>query len=162
MQVLASARRQPSTVVALTRRLAAAAFVGFAGAALIAVIAPAASGATMVQSGWWTTAPVAVAPDAGAQGLVVQGGTSVDQPLAFAAVSFTLDPGSKPTTLTLTIASGSASTPNAGIVACALTASFAPAQGGPAASGPTYNCATKVDGVASGDGSSYAFDVSAM
>ena len=43
-----------------------------------------------VQAGWWTSAPVAAAPDVGEDGLLVQGSPSADSPLAYAAVSIPL------------------------------------------------------------------------
>jgi hypothetical protein len=119
-------------------------------------------GQASVESGWWTTAPVAVAPDAPDDGLVIQGGPAAGQPLAFAAVGYAAASGAVPTSLELTVASGSATTPGATLAVCPLTTSFFPEQGGDAANAPKYDCATKVTASPSDDGSTYTFDVSSL
>src|SRR5436309_8842908 len=93
-------------------------------------------GQASVESGWWTTAPVAVAPDAPSDGLVVQGGPDASQPLAFAALGYTGASGAAPSSLKLTVASGSAMTPDATLAVCPLTTSFIPEQGGAAGDAP--------------------------
>lgn len=124
-------------------------------------------------SGWWSAAnagtaapgtPAAAAPvgpDVPAGGMLVQGGPDPQTPAAFGALLFDLA-GATPLTLTLALAPSSASTPAAVPLACPLTTTFEPVDGGPAAQAPTYDCTTGVTGVASDDGTSYAFDVAGL
>ena len=115
-----------------------------------------------MSSGWWTSAPVAVAPDAPADGLVVQGGSDINSPTAFAAVSYALDEGSAPTALKLTVHSGSATTPAAELALCPLTvANFTPAQGG-TSDAPKYDCGSKVTASPDADGTTYSFQVAGL
>ncbi len=125
------------------------------------------------QAGWWSTTdtsavpapPVAVpvpvdpatatAPDVPEDGLLVQG--SADAPTAYAAVAYPVPPGVRAGTLTLTQAPGTASTPGAALKLCPLVeASFTPAQGGPAADAPEYDCGKSVDATVTG--ADYAFE----
>ena len=45
---------------------------------------------------------------------------------------------------------------------CPLTEAFTPAQGGPMADAPAYDCERSVDAAASGDGTTYTFEVAAL
>lgn len=136
-----------------------------AAVALAATLAPwgASAGASteLVATGWWTAAPVAVAPDAGDGDLVVQGGPRPDAPFAYAALEYRLAPGDSPATLTLTVAEGSASTPTAELVACPLTEPLEPASGGPAAQAPAHDCGTSVTAAPAAD-ASYTFPVAEL
>lgn len=131
--------------------------------ALLVITGSQASAQASVGSGWWTTAPVAVAPDAPSDGLVVQGGPDESQPFAFAAVSYTGASDATPSALKLTVASGSATTPGASLAVCPLTtAGFTPAHGGGEGDAPKYDCASKVTASASSDGATYTFDVASL
>lgn len=112
-----------------------------------------------VEAGWWTSSPVAVAPDVGEDDLLVQGGPSRDQPLAYAGISFSLDDGDRPELLTLAVAPDTATTPAAPLSLCALDAPASGASGEPAADGPTFDCATSVVAEPSDGGAGYEFDV---
>jgi hypothetical protein len=117
-------------------------------AVTVAVLAPAtAEAAEITASGWWTTTPVAVAPDAQG-GLVVQGGPQADQPVSYAAVQFTLENGETASALSLTTAPSSGSTPGTTLTVCPLTDSFAPADGGAMADAPRYDCSSKASSAA--------------
>lgn len=117
------------------------------------------SAATSVQAGWWTTVPAATAPDAPADGLVLEGGPDLAHPVAFAAVNFSIATGTTPSRLKLDVAPNTATTPNASITVCPLTKPFKPAQGGSMSDAPTYDCSTKATAAASSNGSSYTVDV---
>jgi hypothetical protein len=118
-----------------------------------------AHGASAAEAGWWTALPIALVPDAPTDAIVVQGGPGANQPIAYGAVRYTLEPGEAPVSMTLQLASGATSTPNATLAVCPLTEQFAPAQGGPMASAPTYECSTKVTALLAPDGASYEFAV---
>lgn len=126
---------------------------------VLALVVPTttASAASSVTTGWWTSSPVAAAPDAPDDQLVVQGGPDPEQPLSYAAVAYALSADEVPRSLTLTVAESSASTPSATIAVCPLTDAFAPAQGGPMADAPRYDCAGAVTATVSEDGTSYEF-----
>lgn len=149
-------RTQRTTEGASTRRARSIVVMALA-TALTVVGSSAAVAATTAEAGWWTSAPVAAAPDAADDGLLVQGGSSADEPFAYAAVAYALAAGETPTSLTLTVAEGSASTPNASLALCPLTDSFSAEQGGSMADAPEFDCSTKATASPSDDGSSYAF-----
>lgn len=138
--------------------------LGAAGSlALVALVAaPPVHAASSVRAGWWTSAPATAAADVKGGALLVEGGTDPANPVAFAAVAYPLATGEQPVSLTLGVAGGSASTPGAKLSACPLTASFEPAEGGPMADAPTFDCATRITASAAGDGKSYTFDVSQL
>jgi len=123
--------------------------------------APAAAQETSVQSGWWSSSP-ALAPDAPADGLVIQGGPDPNAPTAYAAVAAVLPTATTATRLTLAVAPGSATTPNATLALCPLTEPFAPAQGGASTDAPAYDCASKLTASVSSDGTSYSFDLAIL
>jgi hypothetical protein len=131
------------------------------GVAFAVALGPARSSAAgpAIQSGWWM-APVAVAPDAPARGLVVQGGPTDD--VAYGAVRFTLASDVVPDSLVLTVADGSASTPNTTLALCPLTEPFTPAQGGAMADAPAYDCERSGEAAASDDGATYTFSVGGL
>lgn len=114
------------------------------------------------QSGWWTTAPAATAPDVPAGGILVQGGPTADRPLAFGAVDFVLTPNKAPGVLTLAVAANSATTPNASITACPLTKTFSAAAGGPMADAPTFDCSAKATATRSADGKIFTIDTATL
>jgi len=134
------------------------------GVVVVSTIFPASSAgaATSVQTGWWTTAPMATAPDAPEDGLVLQGGPDFDNPFAYAAVEYALLSGESPSSVKLTIAPSSATTPNATLTVCPLTEPFTPVQGGASGEAPAYDCGTKVTAAPSSDGTTYTFDVAAL
>jgi hypothetical protein len=130
-------------------------------AVLIVLAGPAPAGAaSSVSSGWWTSAPVAVAPDVSADQLLVQGGP--DSALAYAGVSFALTKGERPTQVVLHVAPSSATTPSSRLALCPLRSSAPAASGGPSAEGPAFDCAIKVEAAVASDGTSYSFDVSSL
>jgi len=118
--------------------------------------------ATSVQSEWWTSAPVAVAPDVGADQLLVQGGPNASQPVAYAGVSFALAPGEVPQRLALTVAPNSATTPATALALCRLALPATSAKGDPASGGPPFDCSTKVQAAPSSTGGRYEFEVSGL
>jgi hypothetical protein len=128
------------------------------------LVAPAGWAASSVRAGWWTTTPAALAPDASAEQLVVQGGVDPAAPVSYAAIAFELDSGEIPTRVRLDVVPNSASTPSTVLTACPLTtAAFATARGGPAADAPAYDCATSVTAEPqAGDLTTYAFDVTSL
>ena len=137
--------------------------VAAAVAALGVVGGPAPAGAaSSVESGWWTSAPVAVAPDVADDRLLVQGSVDPAQPLAYAGISFTLAEDEVPEKLVLAVAPGSGSTPGATVSLCALASPATPSQGESADLAPPFDCATKVDAKPSADGASYTFDVASF
>ena len=118
--------------------------------------------APAVESGWWTVAPVVAAPDATADALLVQGGPASDGTAAYAAVAFALGPRESPTSLRLSVREGSASTPNSTLMVCPLVESFRPNQGGPMEEAPDFDCAIRSIAAPSTDGTTYAFDLTAL
>jgi hypothetical protein len=79
-------------------------------------------------------------PKVASDQLLLAGGLTNGQPLAFAALRYRVPAGRTATTLTLT-ATGAGSQP---IEACPLTGSFSAAAGGPLAHAPAYDCTTHV------------------
>jgi hypothetical protein len=77
-------------------------------------------------------------------------------------VGYTLSGGETPSSITLTVAPNSATTPNSTLTVCPLTEPFTPAQGGGGGEAPTYDCATKATAAPSSDGTTYTFDVAAL
>jgi hypothetical protein len=118
--------------------------------------------ASPVQAGWWSAVPAAAYPDVPADGLVVQGGLTETQPLAYGAVTATVTKGATFVALTLSVAPGSASTAGATLAACPLAGPFSAAQGGGMAEAPPFDCATEVTAAPSPDGSVYVFEVTAL
>jgi hypothetical protein len=119
--------------------------------------------------GWWTatnpgglpTDPPAP-PDVPASGLLIQGGGG-GAPTAYAAVLYELDPSATASTLTLTIAPNSVTTPLATLQVCPLLQPINhPDQGGPLSDAPPYNCAHKVTAAPGSDGKGYQFSASAL
>ena len=138
------------------RGLVAAA--GIAAALATGPSQPGSAGAA-IQSGWWM-APVAVAPDAPPDGIVVQGGAP--EVLAYGAVGFSLTGDEVPESLLLRVAPDSASTPGATLALCLLTEPFTPVQGGPMTDAPAYDCDRAVDAEPSDDGTTYTFEVATL
>ena len=154
----------------MTRRAAPLAVVLALGWTVALVgLAPGAGAEAATAQGWWTAAnpggtPVAppAPPDVPADGLLVQGGSSDASPTAYAALVYDVPAGASVGPLTLAVAAGSGSTPAATPRACPLTSSFTPAQGGPMAGAPAYDCAKKATGKPSSSSDKYEFDVSAF
>ena len=98
-------------------------------------------------------------PNVPAGGLWISSNTAA--PLAIAAVRVTLDAGEAPPVI-ISLQVASESPPGgAAIFACPTTGSWQPAQDGPAAAAPAYDCSTKhVVGIHSIDGQRLVFDVS--
>lgn len=145
------------------RRAPAATLAVVATMATLVLAAAPVSAVGAAETGWWTAAPaVVVASDVPPGGVLLQGGATAEQPLAFAAVSYALAAGEEPTELTLTVADGSATTPNAAITACPLTEAFTPAEGGPMSEAPAFDCASSVAAERSDDGATFTLDVGAL
>lgn len=127
----------------------------------------AAPGAAGVTYGWWTSAaapaPVGVggpvAPDAPHDSMVVQGGAPEVGEVAYGAVAFRYDSGSKPGTLRLPVVPGPG-TVGGTLRACAVSGTVGAAEGAPASDGPSFDC-TRSSTATLKDGA-YAFDVSAL
>ncbi|MGH9115506.1 MAG: hypothetical protein ACRDWW_06695, partial [Acidimicrobiales bacterium] len=100
-------------------------------------------------------------PSPVATGSQLEVGQGPQDPAAFAALSYTVDPATTGATLTLQIAPDSASgTPT--VDACTITdASWNAGGDQPAAAAPAYDCSTPIVGVASPDGSSETWTLGA-
>lgn len=129
---------------------------------LLIVLSPTRSLAVdSAQSGWWTSAPVA-APDVPADGLLLQGGPTLDRPVAFGAVRFALGADEQPGDLTLAVAANSGTTPSASLTVCPLTKAFTTAQGGAMADAPTFDCTKKATATRSSDGQTFTVHAGAF
>ena len=94
-------------------------------------------------------------------GLLVQGGPTVDQPAAYAAVAFELGTASVSGPLRLVPVADAVSVPGSRLIACPLDdPSFVPEDAGVIATGPRYTCSSAVP--ATVDGSTYVFDVAGL
>ena len=127
-------------------------------AAAFATSSPAAAAGPAVD-GWWTASPVPLTPDPEA-GLLVQGSPDAEQPLAYAAVAFTLDDGETASLLTLTVPADAVATPGASLTVCPLVEPFQPEHGAPSDRAPGYDCTTSVTAVP--DGTTYVVDVAGL
>lgn len=124
------------------------------------------------QQGWWTSLnpgsvpevgalPSPTLPDVPAQGLLVEGPSS--SPVAYAALVYYLPAGATASTLTLTTATNSASTPNTTLELCPLTNPVLnPEQGGPSSDAPAYDCTTNVSAGEDSASTGYQFQVSTL
>lgn len=121
------------------------------------------------QQGWWTAmnpgpaapvpAPAPLPPDVPADGLLLQAGA--DGPTAYAALSFVVPDGVTAGQLVLKVTPQSATTPASGLQACRLKSpDFTPAQGGPAADAPAFDCAQAAKATLSG--TTYTLDASGL
>jgi hypothetical protein len=125
-------------------------------------------------AGWWTVAnpgplSLPVGSDVPKGGLLIEGGygsatgAADSSPVAYAAVVYKFDAGATPGALTLTVPSGSASTPTAVLQLCPLKSdTFKAAQGAPMAEAPPFNCQNSVTAALPSNGSSYTFYVSSL
>lgn len=123
-----------------------------------------------VSAGWWTTAdpgggalPVGPGgPDVPAGGLLVASDGSASAPLAVAALAYAAAPApGSSATMTLQVAPNSATTPKSTLELCPLTVDgFQPANGGPMADAPKYDCSRNVTAGISADGKAFSFDLS--
>lgn len=126
--------------------------------------------------GWWTTllpiADVGVgglgslrdpqAVDVPEGGLLVQGGSSVDKPTAYAALSFDLGSSSVAGPLHLVPAPSGVTVPGSKLIACPLNdPSFAPASGGAIADAPPFSCSSAVTATVDSSGA-YVFDLAGL
>jgi hypothetical protein len=124
------------------------------------------------QQGWWTSLnpgsvpevgslPSPTPPDVPAQGLLVEGPSS--NPVAYAALVYYLPVGATASTLTLTMATNSASAPNTTLELCPLGSPVLnPVQGGPTSDAPAYDCATNASAGPDSEGTGYRFQVSSL
>jgi hypothetical protein len=95
-------------------------------------------------------------------GLLVQGGASVDQPAAYAALAFDLGTAQVSGPLRLAPAPSAVSVPGSRLIACPLDgASFTSSDGGALVDGPKYSCASAVNATVEGSGV-YVFDVAGL
>jgi hypothetical protein len=114
--------------------------------------------------GWWNLANQGLQqppdpPDVPSDGLLLQGG--LNGPSAYAALSFTLPEGVTAAMLTLEVAS--TATQATAVQACIAKPGWKPAQGGPMADAPAYDCARSVSAVLSADSKQLVFrDVSGL
>jgi hypothetical protein len=114
--------------------------------------------------GWWNAANMGLAqppdpPDVPSDGLLLQGGLS--GPSAYAALNFTLPLDATAASLTLDVAS--TATQATSVQACISKPGWKPAQGGPMADAPAYDCARSVPAVLSADSKHLVFrDVSGL
>lgn len=125
-----------------------------------------------VAQGWWESSPAglpATAADVPAHGLLVEGsatssnGSADRSPFAFAALVYPVQTRQTATTLTLEVASRSATTPGSDLQLCPLVdGSFAAQQGGPMADAPAFSCRGSVSGGPSPNGATYSFPVSSL
>jgi hypothetical protein len=95
-------------------------------------------------------------------GLLVQGGASVDQPAAYAAVAFDLGTAAVGGALRLVPAPNAVSVPGSKLIACPLDdADFKPVDGGAVADGPKYSCSSAVNATVDSSGA-YVFDIAGL
>ncbi|MBV8982105.1 MAG: hypothetical protein JO086_14475 [Acidimicrobiia bacterium] len=95
-------------------------------------------------------------------GLLVQGGPTVAQPAAYAALSFDLGTAAVSGPLRLVPAPTTVSVPGSKLIACSLNdASFKPADGGAIADAPPYSCSSAVPATVDGSGT-YVFDIAGL
>jgi hypothetical protein len=158
-------RRRLAASLVLATVLATFAMVAGRGAKPAGAMAP-------DQQGWWTSLnagsvpevgslPSPTLPDVPAQGLLVEGPSS--SPVAYAALVYYLPVGATASTLTLTIAANSASTPNSTLELCPLVNPVLnPEQGGPTSDAPAYDCTKNVSAGTDSEGSGYQFQVSSF
>jgi hypothetical protein len=135
-----------------------------------------AGAASPSRQGWWKvglpTAGVGIgglgnlkdpqAADVPDGGLLVQGGQSVGQPAAYAAMAFDLGTAAVAGPLRLVPAPTTASVPGSKLIACPLNdPSFKPADGGAIADAPPYTCSSAVSATVDSSGA-YVFDVAGL
>lgn len=138
-----------------------------AAGAMVNVATPSAAQAP-ASYGWWTVTSVSgetglqPAPDVPTGGFVIEGGP--EAPRSFAALLYLLQAQATAGALSLRVAEGSATTPQAAVLACPLeNNSFDAAHGGSMADAPKFDCSARsVRGVATDDGSSFTFDVALL
>jgi hypothetical protein len=144
-------------------------------AALLVVgtlLAPSAGAVEPARQGWWRASVVILGidltalldpstADVPADGLLVAGGSAPDQPQAIAAVAYEIA-GTVAGPLRLAPHTAAATVPGSGAMACPLDEpAFTPAQGGPIAEAPRYDCLGAVVATVDADGA-YLFDVSTL
>lgn len=162
------------------KRLLQALFAAFLVLPALGIFGGRALADAPTQQGWWWQGNPGAIPEAGvnpsrpppdvpAKGLLIEGGTGSaigagdGGPTAFAALLYQLPQGDSASTLTLSVASGSATTPSVTLELCPLdNPGLNAEQGGPLADAPTYNCSTNVTAQASSSGSSFAFNLSRL
>lgn len=141
--------------------------------AILALGAGASWAQAPVQEGWWTvTNPggvpasltnSAIAPDVPSGGLLVEGGASATSPDAYAALVYPLERGTSAGILTLSVASGSATTSGSTLEVCPLvTSSIRAEQGGPMSDAPAYDCSKHVEATPASGSTSYVFTVTSL
>lgn len=152
------------------RRLGAALGAATIAAAAAVAFTSGVAGATAPDvQGWWTVSnpgsPVPTPPappDVPANGLVIEGGPAASSPVSYAAVLYVLS-GALPTSLTLTVAPSSGTTPDATVELCPLKSPELQAeQGGPIADAPAYDCKTHVSAQPASSGDHYQFNVATL
>jgi hypothetical protein len=147
-------------------------------AAAVGVIGDAscASAGAPDQQGWWTLTNVGLASQTGlavpappapagvpANGLLIEGGSGPDSPIAYAAVVYSVPVAASARSLTLTVATGSVSAPASTLRICRLVNPIPIAeQGGPMGDAPAYDCSHSATAGPSADGTSYRFEVAPL
>src|SRR5438876_11347054 len=150
----------------MIRRASRLVAVAVVWTAALAGTAPGAGAQEAAQQGWWTVAnagtpvPPPAPPDVPADGLLIQGGANSAS--AYAALVYEVPADATVGTLTLAVAPNSGRTPNATPRLCQLGGTFTPAQGGPMADAPKFDCSKTSAGKPSSSGDGYQFDVSAL
>ena len=153
----------------MARAARCAAIAVLSGCGVLAIGAPSAADTPTVV-GWWTTLNVsnplpvgpgaislASEPDVPKGGMLVEGGLSAAQPIAFGALSYFVPDGVTVTRLDLKLALP-LSVPTTALHVCPLKISTFPADaGGPTNQAPPYDCSKPVAGVLSADASHYSF-----
>jgi hypothetical protein len=118
--------------------------------------------------GWWTaastntptTVAVPVGADVPAGGMLVQSGSDAATPTAYGALSYDVPETAIVDKLVLTVAGTTGTTPSSALAVCPLKVEdFVAEQGGPLASGPSFDCARQVVASPSADGTTYTFAV---
>lgn len=144
-----------------TPRAVAIACSALVGIVAVTVAGAPASAVESADSGWWTSAPPLVAADVPEDGLLIQGG--VDEPVAYAAVSFHLQSDEQPAALTLEVVPDTFATPETSLALCPLTKPFtaarADAHGEPIDDAPGYDCTNHIPATPSDDGTRFTFDL---
>jgi hypothetical protein len=157
-------------------RLARVLMSGFAAGVGVIGVTSSANAAAPDQQGWWTqtnaglgsqtglAVPAPPAPaDVPSNGLLIEGGASPASPTAYAALVYQLPVAANATSLTLTVATGSASTPASTLRICPLVnPNLNAEQGGPMGDAPAFDCSHSATAGASANGTSYHFQVAPL
>jgi hypothetical protein len=157
-------------------RLARVLMSVFAAAVGVIGVTSSANAEAPDQQGWWTqtnpglgsqtglAVPAPPAPaDVPSNGLLIEGGSSPASPIAYAALVYQVPAAASASSLTLTVATGSVSTPASTLRICPLVNPNPNAeQGGPMGDAPAFDCSHSATAGASANGTSYHFQVAPL